>query len=380
MRWFRTSAQLDLPKGQDNAIALDLAEAEGGSTAYRAQIFVNGWLIGRYLPATGPQTRFVIPKGILRERGDNSIALAVWSTGKAAGPGSAKLVDLGATAGGIKVNTVAAPSYDAKTYAMPDAGARVSVAAEPFLSTGVATKVPVTLTVPKGAPTARAVHLSLTVPQGWNATADGATGFERVRPGASVTAVYTVTPPADPVHYAVLSATAALKQTGHPSTVTGERAVQVPPPGLSKDAYVSDLTLVKAVNGWGPVEKDLSNGEAAAGDGRTLTIAGTSYDKGLGVHANSQVRVYLGGGCTRFTAVAGVDDEVGDGGSVSFRVVADGRTLAATPVVSGSDGGTNLDVDVTGARWLDLLVDGGGDVSSDHADWANAQLTCAGGS
>ena len=100
VRWYRTSARLDLPQGQDNAIALDLAEAEGGSTGYRAQIFVNGWLIGRYLPDTGPQTRFVIPKGILREQGDNTIALAVWSTEADAGPGSAKLVDLGASAGG----------------------------------------------------------------------------------------------------------------------------------------------------------------------------------------------------------------------------------------------------------------------------------------
>ncbi|MET7312826.1 MULTISPECIES: beta-galactosidase [unclassified Streptomyces] len=380
VRWYRTNAKLDLPQGQDNAIALDLAQPEGGSKAYRAQIFVNGWLIGRYLPDTGPQTRFVIPKGILRERGDNTIALAVWSTGKAAGPGSVKLVDVGATAGGIKVNTVAAPSYDAKTYAMPTAGARVSVNAEPFLSTGTATKVPVTLAVAKDAPSARDVELSLTVPDGWTATADGATGFAQVGPGASVTTTYTVTPPADPVNYAVLSATAKLKQTDHPSTVTGERAVQVPPPALAKDAYVSGLTLVKAVNGWGPVEKDLSNGEDAAGDGRTITIDGTTYAKGLGVHANSQVRVYLGGGCTRFTAVAGVDDEVGDGGSVSFQVAADGRTLATTPVVSGSDGGTAIDVDVSDARWLDLTVDGNDDVSSDHADWADAKLTCTGGS
>jgi len=275
---------------------------------------------------------------------------------------------------------VAAPSYDAKTYAMPGAGARVTVDAAPFLSTAVATKVPVTLAVPKDAPTARDVELSLTVPDGWTATADGATGFDRVRPGASVTAVYTVTPPDDPVHYDVLSATAGLQQTGRPKTVTGERAVQVPPPGLSKNAYVSDLTLVKAVNGWGPVEKDASNGEAAAGDGRTITIDGTTYDKGLGVHANSQVRVYLGGGCTRFTAVGGLDDEVGGGGSVSFKVVADGRMLADTPVVSGSDAGTAIDVDVSGARWLDLGVDGDGDVSSDHADWADAKLTCTGGS
>ncbi|MEU1190814.1 beta-galactosidase [Streptomyces sp. NPDC005859] len=379
VRWYRTSARLDLPQGQDHALALDLAEADGGKPGYRAQIFVNGWLIGRYLPDTGPQTRFVIPKGLLREQGSNTVALAVWSTEAGAGPGAVKLVDLGASAGGIKVAAVAAPSYDAKTYAMPAAGAHVTVDAEPFLGAGTAAKVPVTLSVPKDASAVRNVDLALKVPDGWTAATDGTTRFDRVRPGDTVTVDYTVTPPGDPVHYAVLSATAKLTQPGRPGTVTGVRAVQVPPPGLSADAQVSDLTPVKAVNGWGPVEKDASNGEEAAGDGRPLSIGGTTYTKGLGVHANSQIRIYLGGGCTRFTATAGVDDEVGDGGSVSFQVIADGCSLATTPVVRGSDGGTDIDVDVTDARWLDLLVDGAGDVSSDHADWADAKLTCAGG-
>ncbi|MGW2640635.1 beta-galactosidase [Streptomyces sp. NPDC001348] len=379
VRWYRTSARLDLPQGQDNAIALDLAEADGGRTGYRAQIFVNGWLIGRCLPDTGPQRRFVIPKGILREQGSNTIALAVWSTEAGAGPGSAKLVDLGASAGGIKVATVAAPSYNPRTYAVPDSGARVTVDAEPFLSTSAAAKATVTVTVPKDAPTARNVELALKVPDGWTATTDDTTRFDRVRPGGAVTAGYTVTPPGDPVPYAVLSATAELTQPGRPGTVTGVRAVQVTPPGPSSDAYVSGLTLVKAVNGWGPVEKDASNGESAAGDGHHLSIGGTLYAKGLGVHANSRIRVHLGGGCTRFTATAGVDDEVGDSGSVSFEVIADGRSLTTTPVVRGSDGGTGIDVDVTAARWLDLLVDGDGDVSADHADWADAKLTCGGG-
>ncbi|MEW2048768.1 beta-galactosidase [Streptomyces sp. NPDC005476] len=379
VRWYRTSARLDLPQDQDNALALELAGAAGGRTGYRAQIFVNGWLIGRYLPGTGPQSRFVIPKGLLREQGNNTIALAVWSTEDGAGPGSARLLDLGASAGGIKVATVAAPSYDAKTYAMPAAGAHVTVDADPFMGTGTAAKVPVTLSVPKDAPTARKVRLTLKVPEGWKATTDDTVRFDRVRPGGTVTADYTVTPPGDPVHYAVLSATAELTQHGRPRAVTGVRAVQVPPPGLSADAHVSDLILVTAVNGWGPVEKDTSNAEAAAGDGRPLSIGGTTYAKGLGVHANSRIRVYLGGGCTRFTATAGVDDEVGDSGSVSFQVVADGRSLTKTPVVRGSDGGTAVDVDVTDARWLDLLVDGDGDVSADHADWADARLTCGGG-
>ncbi|MGO4430634.1 NEW3 domain-containing protein, partial [Streptomyces sp. MCAF7] len=136
------------------------------------------------------------------------------------------------------VRTVDAPSYDAKTYAMPTSGAQVTVGAEPFLKPGTATEVPVTLTVPKDAPAAKNVKLALTVPDGWTASTEDTTRFDRVRPGDTVTAAYTVTPPGDPVPYAVLSATAELTQTGHPGTVIGRRAVQVPPPGLSADAYV----------------------------------------------------------------------------------------------------------------------------------------------
>ena len=36
--------------------------------------------------------------------------------------------------------------------------------------------------------------------------------------------------------------------------------------------YLSDLPWVSAKGGWGPVEKDRSNGEMPAGDGKTLTI------------------------------------------------------------------------------------------------------------
>jgi beta-galactosidase len=378
VRWYRTNARLDLPHGQDTSLGLQLED--GRSKDYRVQIFVNGWLVGRQLADTGPQTRFVIPSGLLNEHGDNTIALAVWSTEAGAGPGSAHLVDLGASAGGIGIGTVPAPSYDAKAYTDAPAGAQVTVDAEPFLSAALPGRATVSFHVPgKVGKAARDVDLSLKAPAGWTATTDAPTHFPRVAPGAVVTAEYTVTPPADPVPYTVLTATASYGRNGRTVTITGERAVQVAPPAPPGDSYVGDLPLVRAVNGWGPVEKDTSNGENAAGDGHPLAIGGTTYAKGLGVHADSQVRVYLGGACTWFTATAGVDDEVGDGGSVSFRAVADGRVLFTSPVLYGSDGGTPVDVDVTGARWLDLTVDGGGDVSADHADWADARLTCAGG-
>jgi beta-galactosidase len=126
------------------------------------------------------------------------------------------------------------------------------------------------------------------------------------------------------------------------------------------------------------VEKDKSNGEGGAGDGQRLTVAGTGYDKGLGVHPFSSVRVWLGGKCTSFSAVVGVDDEVGDSGSVVFSVVGDDKSLAKTGTLTGASPGEKLTVDVTGVRWLDLEVtDSGDNAWSDHADWADARITCA---
>jgi NPCBM/NEW2 domain len=86
----------------------------------------------------------------------------------------------------------------------------------------------------------------------------------------------------------------------------------------------------------------------------------------------------LGGHCTRFTATVGVDDEVGGAGTVSFSVVKDSVTLTTTSVLTGSSASVNLDVDISGAQLLDLVVGDGGDGNGlDHADWANAQLECS---
>ena len=49
--------------------------------------------------------------------------------------------------------------------------------------------------------------------------------------------------------------------------------------------YLSNLTWTSAINGWGPAEKDESNGESLSGDGTTITLNGQTYTKGLGVHA-----------------------------------------------------------------------------------------------
>jgi hypothetical protein len=99
------------------------------------------------------------------------------------------------------------------------------------------------------------------------------------------------------------------------------------------------------------------------------------------VHAPGDVSLDLGGNCSRLTATVGVDDEVGDAGSVTFAVQGDGRTLAATGTLTGASAPVELSADLTGVRRLDLVTGDGGDGNgSDHADWAGPTLVCAGGS
>lgn len=139
--------------------------------------------------------------------------------------------------------------------------------------------------------------------------------------------------------------------------------------------YLSDLNWTSAVSGWGPVEKDRSNGEQGATDGHTITLNGVTYAKGLGVHASSDVRFALNGAYKTFAADVGVDDEVGSNGSVVFQVYADGTLLYDSGILLGSSATNQVSVDVTGKNELRLVVTTAGDNDwYDHADWANARL------
>jgi hypothetical protein len=141
--------------------------------------------------------------------------------------------------------------------------------------------------------------------------------------------------------------------------------------------YVSDLPFLTAVNGYGPVERDRSNGEAAAGDGRALSIRFTTYPKGVGMHAAGAISLWLGAKCTRFDSLLGIDDEVPEPGTVNFRVMGDGRLLAESGRVHSWDAVKSITADVTGVRVLVLEVTDNGDGKNfDHADWADARLTC----
>lgn len=71
--WYRTTFRLDLPRDQDVPVALRFT----GTGPYRAQLYLNGWNLGRYTADLGPQHDFVLPAGPLREHGPNTLAIAV---------------------------------------------------------------------------------------------------------------------------------------------------------------------------------------------------------------------------------------------------------------------------------------------------------------
>jgi beta-galactosidase GanA len=108
--WYRTSARLSIPDGQDVSVALRFGDTPN---RYRALIFLNGWALGQFGTDFGPQRDFVLPAGLLRQHGDNTLALAVISPGTATGNlGPVSLVALGNARGGVRVAGVPAPGYD----------------------------------------------------------------------------------------------------------------------------------------------------------------------------------------------------------------------------------------------------------------------------
>ncbi|MGQ5634875.1 MULTISPECIES: NPCBM/NEW2 domain-containing protein [unclassified Streptomyces] len=266
---------------------------------------------------------------------------------------------------------------DSHWAAYPPA-AELGLDSTPFLEAGTPATLTSTVT-DLGRTAARRVSVSLTGPDGWTVRAASPTTADALATGATLRTGWTVTAPAGTPtgSYGLTLRARYLSPAGQRVTdtlpVTASVVVR-PPAGTS---YLSDLPWLSATSGWGPVERDTSNGESAAGDGHPITIGGTVYAKGLGVHAPSDVSFYTGRSCTRLTADVGVDDEKGTKGSVTFEVWADGTKVASTDVLTNAMPAQPLAADVTGAQVVRLVVTDAGDGNdSDHADWADARVSC----
>lgn len=222
------------------------------------------------------------------------------------------------------------------------------------------------------------VQWQITGPEGYTLTPDTA-GPATVATQQSANATWTTTVPAGSRN-PEFTATVTYNIGGESRTVTQNITVGVLG-GIYKGVnYLSDLSFAgNPRNGWGPVERDHENGEQGSGDGPLMKLGGTTYHKGLGVHATSEIPFEIGGKCQTLKAVIGVDDTQANG-SVAFSIEGDGNVIYGPTNRNGGQGGEEITVDITGVNRLVLKVgDQNGNNGNDHADWGNVRVVCADG-
>jgi alpha-galactosidase len=221
--------------------------------------------------------------------------------------------------------------------------------------------------------------VTLGAPDGWGVSVLSAPNAPILGTDRSLTTRWSVTPPpgTPPGSYRLTASAVYTWAPGRYATITSAVSflIAAPPPSGTSD--LGDQSWLSAVNGWGPVERNTSNGEAAAGDGHPITINGTTYAKGLGTNAPSEVVFYTGGACTALTTDVGIDDEKdGSVADATFQIYADGVKVADSGPMTAADAARHLTADLHGAQVLRLVVDDDGSADSDHADWAGPRITC----
>ena len=167
---------------------------------------------------------------------------------------------------------------------------------------------------------------------------------------------------------------------GSSSTPSAPSTPSSPPPSSSGGVtrYLSSITPAYVFQSWGSPQDNTSV------TGNPITLNGTTYQYGLGVHAYSELQWPMYGNCWTLSATVGVDDEVPNGNAnLEFQVWADGHQLWNSGYMTASTASRSFQVSLNGYQTLGLVVTNGifrasaSQVPMDHADWANAIITCA---
>jgi alpha-galactosidase len=222
-------------------------------------------------------------------------------------------------------------------------------------------------------------RVRLDAPAGWRAEPLGPTGTPLLRTGQTLTAAWRVTPPASTPARGGYRLTARFSDG---ESVTEDLLVPKPVPGGTSG--LGDLEWATMTNGYGPVERNMSNGGAPPGDGKPLAINGTVYPQGLGTHARAELLYYLGGRCSSLGVDVGVDDSkdprpLPGQSTVTFEIWADGTKVADSGLRTWRDGPLHLTGGLTEASFLRIVTTDAGDGNSyDRGDWAAPVLTCGG--
>jgi hypothetical protein len=140
---------------------------------------------------------------------------------------------------------------------------------------------------------------------------------------------------------------------------------------FADEVYIDQLDLSKTTCGWQQTMAKMSVG------GNPLSIAGQKFPHGVGHHAPGEIRFLLPQSKGRFTAVTGIDDEVGgQNGHAEFLVYLDEKLVWRSGFMRCSQPGKRCEVPF-GAdnRQIRLVTDTGPEgYAHDHTDWAEAKI------
>lgn len=113
-------------------------------------------------------------------------------------------------------------------------------------------------------------------------------------------------------------------------------------------------------------------------DGSPLVLGGVRHERGLVLHSRARLAWDLGGRFLRLRARLGISDLLGNEGDCAIVISADGKPLLERPRVRGGRPPESVDLDLTGVKRLEILVDFGERFDiGDHLALADAYLVRA---
>ena len=126
---------------------------------------------------------------------------------------------------------------------------------------------------------------------------------------------------------------------------------------------------------FGLVGLDTTVRPSTASAGLPLRIAGRTFSKGIGLHANAEVVVPLGGRYQTFEALVGVFPSDQPGGTATLQIDVDGQRRFDSGVMKQNDPARPLTVSLPGASEMILRVSDAGDgILNDAVNLAEARL------
>lgn len=143
-----------------------------------------------------------------------------------------------------------------------------------------------------------------------------------------------------------------------------------------KPMSLSSFTPWYSAQQYGKRVKDMPvNGGFGPKSWTWLSTQYVFYRKGIGTHANSELRYDLNQKFSKFTTDFGIDTTAGTGASAIFEIWGDNKQLFSSEKMGRFDLPKHASVQVSGVKTLTLITKDAGDSNrDDHTDWLNPKL------